>query len=73
MDARQNQYIEDIENEFPARPIVSRVCDRDRQIVRKLATRYVLCGEQLYKRSFNHVLLRCLPYHVRGGSPASDA
>ena len=33
---------------------------RDRQIVRKLATRYVLCGEQLYKRSFNHVLLRCL-------------
>ena len=28
--------------------------------MRKLATRYVLCGEQLYKRSFNHVLLRCL-------------
>ena len=28
--------------------------------MRKLATRYVLCGEQLYKREFNHVLLRCL-------------
>lgn len=28
--------------------------------MRKLATRYVLCGEQLYKREFNRVLLRCL-------------
>ncbi|ERN18577.1 hypothetical protein AMTR_s00065p00126840 [Amborella trichopoda] len=34
--------------------------DSYRQIVRKLATRYTVCGGDLCKKSFNHMLLRCL-------------